>query len=52
MGSYEIHGVIRTAEGDPVDLPDVEILTVPVRWLRSADADLPPTHRDITGSWW
>lgn len=50
-GAYEIAGQVSTPDGEPIELPHVEELTVPVRWLRPLDAPQRPTHRDITGKY-
>lgn len=45
--AYWIHGVLRDDTGTPVELPAVEELWVPTRWLHPVDVARPPTHRDL-----
>jgi hypothetical protein len=36
-GEYHIAGQLRTADGTPIALPDVNRVRVPARWLRPGD---------------
>jgi len=46
-GAYSVQGPLLDGNGRPVLLPDVDTVVVPVRWLYPADADRPPSHRDL-----
>lgn len=52
-GGYSVEGLLRDADGRPVELPDVDTVRVPVRWLRPGDFErVPPTHRDLDKLGW
>ena len=52
-GAHEVVGYVqRAGGGDPIELPVVETLTVPVRWLHALDSVPSRNHRDITGRAW
>lgn len=51
-GRYQVEGVLYDNDHQAVDLPEVESMQVPVRWLHPADAARPPTHRDIDQQRW
>lgn len=51
-GEYYVEGSLRTADDTPVDLPAVETLRVPTRWLHPVTDDRPPTHRQIGMHGW
>lgn len=49
-GAYEVFGYLRSStDGQVVELPAVQTLTVPVRWLHSLESVPSLNHRDITG---
>ena len=49
-GAYEVFGYLRSStDGQAVELPTVQTLTVPVRWLHSLESVPSLNHRDITG---
>ncbi|MDX3697980.1 hypothetical protein PV726_49145, partial [Streptomyces europaeiscabiei] len=38
--------MLLDADGDPVELPRVTTLTVPIRWLRPVETPVSPSHHD------
>ncbi|MGW1598799.1 hypothetical protein [Streptomyces sp. NPDC002343] len=47
-GGYQVSGMLLDAEGEPVELPRVGTLTVPLRWLHPVDTPVSPSHRDAS----
>ncbi|MFI1169852.1 hypothetical protein ACH4UM_41550 [Streptomyces sp. NPDC020801] len=47
-GSYQVSGIVLDAEGEPVELPRVGTLIVPVRWLHPVDTPVSPSHHDAS----
>ncbi|MHB6912720.1 hypothetical protein [Streptomyces sp. DB-54] len=45
---YQVSGILLDAEGEPVELPRINTLTVPVRWLRPVDTPVSPSHHDAS----
>ncbi|MCZ0209588.1 hypothetical protein OZK63_29705 [Streptomyces sp. UMAF16] len=43
-GGYQVSGTLLDAEGEPVELPRVGTLTVPLRWLHPVDTPVSPSH--------
>ncbi|CQR59519.1 hypothetical protein [Streptomyces leeuwenhoekii] len=41
--------MLLDAEGEPVDLPRINTLTVPLRWLHPVDTPVSPSHHDASG---
>jgi hypothetical protein len=51
-GVYYVQGMLTDDTGRPVELPHVDTLRVPVRWLHPKDATRPDSHRDIDQKPW
>lgn len=52
-GAYCVRGTLTDIDGEPVELPDVESMRVPARWLYPLDADRPRwSHRDADERPW
>lgn len=51
-GTYVVEGIVRNVDGRSVEVPDIEELEVPARWLRPVDSAPSRNHYDITGSDW
>ena len=52
-GTYSLQGVLYDSNQRPAELPEVEPLRVPVRWLHPADAERSPySHRDVDYDPW
>ncbi|SEB30536.1 hypothetical protein SAMN04490357_0047 [Streptomyces misionensis] len=47
-GGYLVSGILLDAEGEPVELPRVGTLTVPLRWLHPVDTPVSPSHHDAS----
>jgi hypothetical protein len=47
-GGYQVSGMLLDAEGEPVELPSVGTLTVPLRWLHQVDTLVSPSHHDAS----
>ncbi|MFE2384571.1 hypothetical protein [Streptomyces misionensis] len=45
---YQVSGLLLDDEGDPVELPRIGILTVPLRWLHPMDTPVSPSHHDAS----
>ncbi|WP_405606409.1 hypothetical protein [Streptomyces sp. NBC_00076] len=45
---YQITGMLLDAEGEPVPLPRVAALTVPLRWLHPMDTPVSGGHHDAS----
>ncbi|MFJ6838495.1 hypothetical protein [Streptomyces sp. NPDC091209] len=45
---YQVRGTLLDADGEPVELPQVTTLTVPIRWLRPVETPVSPSHHDPT----
>lgn len=45
--AYRVSGMLEDLAGEPVELPSVMTLTVPVRWLRPLDSP-PPLYGDAS----
>ncbi|MGY0071781.1 hypothetical protein ACWZEH_34560 (plasmid) [Streptomyces sp. QTS137] len=43
---YQVSGMLLDADGEPVELPRVTTLTVPIRWLRPVETPVSPSHHD------
>lgn len=46
--SYQVTGMLLDADGEPVELPRVAALTVPVRWLHPMDTPVSAGHHDAS----
>jgi hypothetical protein len=44
----QVMGMLLDAEGEPVELPRVGTLTVPIRWLHPMDEPVSPGHHDAS----
>jgi hypothetical protein len=52
-GDYRVSGLLRAGDGRYVELPQVDELRVPVRWLHPLDELRPPySHREVSGNRW
>lgn len=52
-GAYSVEGLLRDVDDRPVELPDVDTVRVPIRWLHPGDFErVPQTHRDIDKLGW
>jgi hypothetical protein len=47
FGAYAITGTFWTPDGAPVQMPEVERLVVPARWLHDLDEPLSMEHRNL-----
>ncbi|MGW1007681.1 hypothetical protein [Streptomyces sp. NPDC002520] len=47
-GGYQVSGMLLDAEGEPVELPRIGTLTVPLRWLHPVDTPVSPSHHDAS----
>ncbi|MCX5589540.1 hypothetical protein [Streptomyces erythrochromogenes] len=47
-GGYQVSGMLLNAEGEPVELPRIGTLTVPLRWLHPVDTPVSPSHHDAS----
>ncbi|MEU2441809.1 hypothetical protein ABZ595_37355 [Streptomyces rubradiris] len=45
---YQVSGMLLDAEGEPVELPRIGTLTVPLRWLHPVDTPVSPSHHDAS----
>ncbi|MFJ7497942.1 hypothetical protein ACIQZB_44050 [Streptomyces sp. NPDC097727] len=45
---YQVMGMLLDVEGEPVELPRVASLTVPIRWLHPMDEPVSPSHHDAS----
>ncbi|GGS09523.1 MULTISPECIES: hypothetical protein [Streptomyces] len=47
-GGYQVSGMLLDAEGEPVELPRIGTLTVPLRWLHPVDTPVSLSHHDAS----
>ncbi|UKL07429.1 hypothetical protein [Streptomyces sp. NBU3104] len=47
-GGYQVSGMLLDAEGEPVELPRIGTLTLPLRWLHPADTPVSTSHHDAS----
>ncbi|MFF3177984.1 hypothetical protein ACFVQ0_35795 [Streptomyces sp. NPDC057900] len=47
-GGYQVSGMLLDAEGEPVELPRIGTLTVPLRWLHPVDMPVSTSHHDAS----
>ncbi|TLQ38763.1 hypothetical protein [Streptomyces marianii] len=45
---YQVTGMLLDVEGEPVELPRIAALTVPVRWLHPMDTPVSAGHHDAS----
>ncbi|MFF8910977.1 hypothetical protein [Streptomyces olivaceoviridis] len=47
-GDYQVSGMLLDSEGEPIELPRINSLTVPLRWLHPVDTPVSPSHHDAS----
>ncbi|MGA5431217.1 hypothetical protein ACPCVL_31065 [Streptomyces koyangensis] len=47
-GGYRVSGMLLDVEGEPVELPRIGTLTVPLRWLHPVDAPVSTSHHNAS----
>ncbi|MEE6269108.1 hypothetical protein V2E29_26165 [Streptomyces diastatochromogenes] len=47
-GRYRVSGMLLDVEGEPVELPRISTLTVPLRWLYPVDTPVSSSHHDAS----
>ncbi|MFF9627296.1 hypothetical protein [Streptomyces griseosporeus] len=45
---HQVPGMLLDAESEPVEVPRINTLTVPIRWLHPVDTPASPSHHDAS----